>query len=94
MSKHTPGPWLYDSLDRVVIRAGIEDIAHMDRSASDADARLIAAAPELLEALNDLLEEYEDRRAQFGSDDLWHKHKDANVIQKVRLVLDKIRGES
>ncbi len=57
-----------------------------------ANARLIILAPELLEALNNLLEEYEDRRSQFGSDILWKKHEDINVIKKVRSVLDKIKG--
>jgi hypothetical protein len=49
--KHTPGPWAYDGLDRVIVKENVKDIAHMDRTASEADARLITAAPDLLEAL-------------------------------------------
>jgi hypothetical protein len=47
---HTPGPWEFDSIDRVVVKGGSE-IAYMGRSANGADVRLIAAAPELLDAL-------------------------------------------
>ena len=50
MTKHTPGPWDYDELDRVVVKESVIDIAHMDRTASNDDARLIAAAPCLLAA--------------------------------------------
>ena len=62
MSKHTPGPWLRDG-DRVYT---LHKLAHVEASRwnaqvrpsvgcppdeADANARLIAAAPELLEAL-------------------------------------------
>jgi len=47
---HTPGPWQFDPIDRVVVKGGAE-IAYMGRSANGADVRLIAAAPELLDAL-------------------------------------------
>jgi hypothetical protein len=43
------------------------------------------------EALENLLDEYEDRRAQFGNDILWQKHEDINVIKNARLVLNRVR---
>jgi len=52
---HTEPPWDYDPYDRVVVKEGVVDIAHMDRTASEADAKLITAAPELLSALIDLV---------------------------------------
>ena len=51
---HTPGPWEFDPIDRVVVK-GSAEIAYMGWSANGADARLIAAAPELLEALEEVL---------------------------------------
>ena len=65
-SKHTPGPWvtehgsLYDA-----ITSADGDICtwnHLvgrSRPPQKANARLIAAAPELLEACEDLLSDYE-----------------------------------
>lgn len=56
MSKHTPGPWLVSPDGNVVSgRAGIvERIAvsiFCSKERRDANARLIAAAPQMLEAL-------------------------------------------
>jgi len=62
MSKHTPGPWTYDADDGSLtpapgsgrnlvgrFRCGRDD-AGQDARPTKADARLITAAPELLEA--------------------------------------------
>lgn len=66
MSKHTPGPWLRDG--RFVYALNEHGINAMslslppgighydDKETQEANARLIAAAPELLEALQHLLE--------------------------------------
>ena len=53
MSKHTPGPWeAHTSRYLKFATVVIADVAHEIRSeCSEADARLISAAPELLEAL-------------------------------------------
>lgn len=65
MSKHTPGPWIEtkhtagwgrcivstDSYGIIVAKIGFRDRPREER---DANARLIAAAPELVEALRDL----------------------------------------
>ena len=58
--KHTPGPWaLCQANDgRMSIRAGIDgddSVLSLAAFQRDADARLIAAAPELLEALQAIL---------------------------------------
>lgn len=80
ITRHTPGPWDYD-MDYIVAAdpAGrhpdiyIAEIAHSDeegRIASpeqqDANRRLIAAAPELLEALDYLLEQSVDMDLKYG----------------------------
>jgi hypothetical protein len=67
MSRHTPGPW--QALDAsevgaIFINSGegpVADIYAKDAWWSDsekADARLIAAAPDLLEALSEMLESF------------------------------------
>ncbi len=65
MSKHTPGPWkptyesdpyrLVDHTDGREIAA----VSGVDNENRDANARLIAAAPDLLEALKGLLPMWE-----------------------------------
>lgn len=56
MSKHTPGPWLlrddeFVSVPGCVICVAPEEDLERSRAAWPANARLIAAAPEMLEAL-------------------------------------------
>ena len=71
MSKFTPGPWAMHAIDRLsmVYVVGPEPqnkfIAHMDDEFCDKDeqwanARLIAAVPELLEALKKLSREHQE----------------------------------
>ena len=68
MNTHTPGPWTraqYGNLDRWAVMASGQTIAELDSELSnflrndhetrDANARLMAAAPELLTALESLL---------------------------------------
>src|SRR5690606_19394978 len=60
MEKHTPGPWAVDGKgSQAIVRANdlrIVSIRHrLDGDEHEANARLIAAAPELLEALQLLM---------------------------------------
>jgi hypothetical protein len=52
MNKHTPGPWHLFERNRLCIESPTGNVAlcNLARN-SEADAKLIAAAPELLEAL-------------------------------------------
>lgn len=79
---HTAGPWVVDS-GMVMTPVGTP-IAHMDRVAGngtygaerDMNARLIAAAPELLEALEILIDEMERKYVPYGVDglpDCWNR---------------------
>lgn len=65
MSAHTPGPWhlvLWNrSIERIKyqpaeVQIGVKTLRVGNGADSDADARLIAAAPDLLEALKLVLE--------------------------------------
>ena len=58
--KHTPGPWEEDNSypyhsDWISLYSGSELVADIPRK-QPADARLIAAAPDMLEALDAILE--------------------------------------
>lgn len=66
MSGHTPGPWrlsddtdigFYPAVQRG--RSGGFEVRDSDKDRALADARLIAAAPELLEALLGMIVSYE-----------------------------------
>ena len=57
MSKqnYTPGPWAFDSAhDQVIVESGFGNVAIAETYGEDweANARLIAAAPEMLEAIS------------------------------------------
>lgn len=70
---HTPGPW-YLNIDTVHIRKGVSIqpvTRHMDAQGM-ADARLIAAAPDLLAALAELVAEAD---APHG----WEGHKNSQT---------------
>lgn len=63
MSKRTPGPWRYDKepgyCSELIASHG-ETVAMFYEDPSEADARLIAAAPDLLEALRVMRDADED----------------------------------
>lgn len=84
MSKHTPGPWFVNCHEHytkyVEARIGgglLQEVAACGptekQEQQEANARLIAAAPELLEALQHI-EEYwnRDSNEQAMTDALWH----------------------
>lgn len=54
--KHSPGPWRWTWHTRSLFDAEGCGIAYVDVMPRDADARLIAAAPELLNALKVMIE--------------------------------------
>ena len=67
MTQHTPRPWIYDS-GAVYAENGRGRIALADRDnprtkpvERDANARLIAAAPAMLELIRALLTQWEDQ---------------------------------
>lgn len=93
VGKHTPGPWVVESSGLVKGNGGLNDVAlpytYRDEPAlTEANARLLAAAPELLEALEvitGLLKEMDrDRKLSIGS----------SVWALMNNALIKARGES
>ena len=62
-------------------RAELTELAHV--SSGD-----VAEIARLREALKGLLEEYDDRKGQFGGDYLWKKHEQTDVIEAARAIVE------
>lgn len=79
MSKHTPGPWVVFQMDGkfIVMPAGRPgDIADIeDRVESEANACLIAAAPDLLAVLQDAVVRSDKRCDEEGATRTEHGQK-------------------
>ena len=95
--KHTPGPWVFnESIPRTVTapKEGYitRHICDMDASTmsaleQNANARLIAAAPELLDALVDLLP-----LAEFGAAEQSPPYADDSLLESARAAIAKATG--
>ena len=83
MSKHTPGPWRVGGRGEYLNQLNIEPcigVAYGHDVELIANARLIAAAPDLLEALEALIEDQRDASLP--------------VLAKARAAIAKAKGES
>jgi hypothetical protein len=89
MNKHTPGPWKQDTLGRTTVwapGAGKNAVAvcqGLERDENIANARLIAAAPELYAALRDALDALKTGTAESAA---------AVLIDAGRAALAKVEG--
>ena len=67
MSKHTPGPWVTEVIDTIngkpaywhIVQQNKKGVVGDVQSVNFADARLIAAAPDLANVVAWLIQEYE-----------------------------------
>jgi len=96
MSKFTPGPWTTDDIDqsdfyryvvgenKIVCRVKLKNFMGNKREHAEADARLIAAAPDLLA----MLVEAHDIIDAIGQPET------AEVAGRLRAVIAKAKGES
>lgn len=70
MTNHTPGPWAYEPQayhpDRIFAGCKLIATAHGDSAETEANAALIAAAPELLAALEMFLEDFDKPLSSIG----------------------------
>jgi len=73
MSAHTPGPWSVDYQREQVYGSNGSTVVY-ELNFSKADAQLIAAAPDLLEALKDLKRQYAEHPDAFWD---WSKARAA-----------------
>lgn len=99
MSKHTPGPWVeagygdyndYDGNCRVILGEGGDIrtaiVLGFDNDRNRANARLIAAAPDLLAALKGLSEAYCRAGSALSRDE---RHEDRMRLIAARAAIDK-----
>ena len=90
MSKHTPGPWRYEYepgyCGELLAEASGTTLAEFVTEPSEANARLIAAAPELLEALKLMVE-------QFTKGSAPSTVKDSEARIKAHAAIAKATGE-
>ena len=98
MNKHTPGPWkaepahrlgfvVYANVEPYVVVESADDEGRYGAIALEADARLIAAAPELLEALEDLVRLAEMSMREAG------EYMVDDELTNSRAAIAKARGE-
>ena len=90
----TPGPWAVgkngdvNSKDGLVVVVGVSyEIGKAARDRDKADARLIAAAPDLYEALEWAVN-------HFDGDTKCNANQETNCIEKCRDALAKARGDA
>ena len=90
MTAHTPGPWVYERRgDKFVVgKRGEGAFIRIDEFSpeiDEADARLIAAAPDLLEALERAVAEFEQWMPRSLGYEFTH-------LPKMRAAIAKARG--
>lgn len=93
MIKHTPGPWYYAGLAGdhdfgIYPESTGRDIA-LVRDFNEANARLIAAAPDMLAAL----ENARNVLAGLACGDLTRIHRSSPTLEEVREAIRKATGE-
>lgn len=87
---HTPGPWSFRGCEGGWAIDFNEDQEQVvDYVYEEADARLIAAAPELLEALEDIANDYAER---FDMDSQSTNPGMKVVVENARAAIAKARG--
>lgn len=94
---HTPGPWVFDADDSIVKTDYKSDVIMLGRlhiarpcrqgEQTDANARLIAAAPDLLSALERIARNFELLLAQKPVRDV------SETLAEVNAAIDKATGE-
>ncbi len=101
-TQHTPGPWKWDPEWSADWKYAYEDLTANEvtilqcchnleggLSLSTPDARLIAAAPDLLEALESALPFVEDA----AEDEIYKSHRVHRVLNEIRAAIAKATGE-
>ena len=104
-TKHTPGPWkahvahelLNVVADSVVSVDGLHvaDVASYGASVAtrNANARLIAAAPELLAELHSVRVQLEAQALGYSASELW-PHVRTEIVRRISDAIQKVEGNA
>lgn len=88
---HTPGPWtaskLYKDNSAVIKGEGGEPVLFIRTAKSEDDLHLIAAAPELLAALVEVVDRFDSLRESLG-------HRQSDLSVKSRAAIAKATGST
>ena len=98
MSKHTPGPWHTDSEKSFYVfahgslaeQSGVKNGPFICNASTQANARLIASAPELLGELVKITDAYAAAMKDAG---VAHYPEALVVVRQARAAIAKARGE-
>ena len=95
---HTPGPWIiergdsttnfiYDNLGEDGYLGTLAMVEHGDIAQLEANTRLIASAPDLLQALRDLTDRYERKGPKDDPQDVY-------IVSACRAAIARATGEA
>ena len=95
-TEHTQGPWRIDSQTRFgdyTIAAGqnVKACVFIAKTQSEANAHLIAAAPDLLAQLQSIRVELEAQALGYTAMEIW-PHVRAEMIRRILLTISKAEG--
>lgn len=91
--KGTPGPWInvggWADAENNGIICSLSSVDRNPEEVSDANAQLIAASPDLLSALQQLLEIYDDHSGK-----VWTTSSKRRALDNARSAVNKALGET
>ena len=101
--KHTKGPWEITKTCEVIDGFDFEGVKkingwgyHLYKNETDieaeANARLIAAAPEMLEALIELVAEFEEKNRELADKENYSYYPESGGIVFARIIIAKAEG--
>jgi hypothetical protein len=79
---------------RILLKTEMRSGRAADKAIADLERELQVAQTlkrELRDALSTMLDEYDDRRSQYGTDYLWQKHEDTDAISSAEKTLTKAK---
>lgn len=102
---HTPGPWKYDDEWALIVGPNDEEICaihaaqssgerRVNRNKAQANGRLIAAAPELLAALKDVIQCWNEHGVALTTEQIAEaEHNMCNSCRQAQSTLNRVKEE-